>query len=143
MATDREAVPEAYDALVDQYRQKTYVEDANSVLHWDQEVMMPEGGTPARSKQRGALSAIGHDLLFDLVDVDAQVVRELFRYRFRFLSQFAHGCLASGRVSMGGVRRLVPNRIKTYVTGAEVNVERAYGAGSGGVRRFDRRSWNL
>ncbi|MFP4625077.1 MAG: carboxypeptidase M32 [Natronomonas sp.] len=70
MATDSASTPEAYDALLDRYRRKIYVDDANGVLNWDQEVMMPEGGTPARSKQRGALSAIAHDLLVD-DDVDA------------------------------------------------------------------------
>jgi carboxypeptidase Taq len=65
MATERSSVPDAYDDLLEQYRRATYLGDANMVLSWDQEVMMPEGGTPARSKQRGAVSAVAHDLLVD------------------------------------------------------------------------------
>ncbi len=38
---------------------------AEEVLRWDQEVMMPEGGTPARSQQLSVLSGIKHELLTD------------------------------------------------------------------------------
>ncbi len=83
----------AYQELLEHYRQITYVGDAGSVLNWDQEVMMPEGGTPARSKQRSALSRLKHELLTDddvadwLDDLDdadlagdeAAVVREIRR----------------------------------------------------------------
>jgi carboxypeptidase Taq len=65
MATDQTSVPDAYDDLLEQYGRATYLGDANMVLSWDQEVMMPEGGTPARAKQRGAVSAVQHDLLVD------------------------------------------------------------------------------
>jgi len=41
------------------------VSDASDVLGWDQQVMMPEGGTPARSKQQSALSAVTHEMLTD------------------------------------------------------------------------------
>jgi carboxypeptidase Taq len=84
---------EAYDDLVERYGRATYLGDANAVLSWDQEVMMPEGGTPARSKQRGAVSAVAHDVLVgeetaealdalegaDLADEEAAVVREIRR----------------------------------------------------------------
>ncbi|MES3517254.1 MAG: carboxypeptidase M32 [Natronomonas sp.] len=63
--TDSETAPPAYDELLDRYRRISYLGDANGVLRWDQEVMMPEGGTPARSKQRSAVSAVRHDLLVD------------------------------------------------------------------------------
>ncbi|QLD85981.1 carboxypeptidase M32 [Natronomonas halophila] len=65
MAADQSSVPDAYDDLLEQYGRATYLADANMVLSWDQEVMMPEGGTPARAKQRGAISAVQHDLLVD------------------------------------------------------------------------------
>ncbi|AWB27640.1 carboxypeptidase M32 [Halococcoides cellulosivorans] len=39
--------------------------DATGVLSWDQQVTMPEGGTPARSAQKSALSTVTHDLLTD------------------------------------------------------------------------------
>jgi carboxypeptidase Taq len=97
MATDQSSVPEAYDDLLADYQRATYLGDANMVLSWDQEVMMPEGGTPARSKQRGAISAVAHDILVDddvaenldaLDDADlpaeeAAVVREIRRQHER------------------------------------------------------------
>jgi carboxypeptidase Taq len=57
--------PDAYEELLERYGRIAGVGDAASVLHWDQEVMMPEGGTPARSRQLAALSAVRHDLLTD------------------------------------------------------------------------------
>ena len=97
MATEGDALPDAYGELLDQYRRATYVGDANGVLGWDQEVVMPEGGTPARSKQRGALSALSHELLVDddvaawletledrsLPEENAAVVREIRRQHER------------------------------------------------------------
>jgi carboxypeptidase Taq len=97
MATDQSSVPEAYADLLAEYQRATYLGDANMVLSWDQEVMMPEGGTPARSKQRGAISAVAHDILVDddvaenldaLEDADlpaeeAAVVREIRRQHER------------------------------------------------------------
>ncbi len=65
MASERPSTPAAYEEMLERYGRATYLEDANGVLSWDQEVMMPEGGTPARSKQRGAVSAVAHELLVD------------------------------------------------------------------------------
>ncbi|MFB6069115.1 MAG: carboxypeptidase M32 [Halobacterium sp.] len=95
MATEATAedVPEAYDALLDHYETISNLNGANGILSWDQEVMMPEGGTPARSKQKSALSSVSHDLLTEdkvgewldeLEDADldgerAAVVREIRR----------------------------------------------------------------
>ncbi|MUV60765.1 carboxypeptidase M32 [Halobacterium sp. CBA1126] len=88
-----EEAPDAYEALLDHYEQLSNVNAASGILQWDQEVMMPEGGTPARSKQKSALSELSHDLLTDdqvgewldeLEDADlggeqAAVVREIRR----------------------------------------------------------------
>jgi len=88
-----EEAPDAYEALLDHYEQLSNVNAANSLLSWDQEVMMPEGGTPARSQQKSALSELSHDLLTDervgdwlgeledadLDDEQAAVVREIRR----------------------------------------------------------------
>jgi carboxypeptidase Taq len=66
MATEPpEAAPEPYQELLEHVRRYNYVEDAGGLLSWDQQVMMPEGGTPARSKQSSALSSVAHDLLTD------------------------------------------------------------------------------
>ena len=85
--------PDAYHDLLDRYRQATYLNDAGMLLSWDQQTMMPEGGTPARSKQQSALSSVQHetltadavgDRLDELVDADltaeqSAVVREIRR----------------------------------------------------------------
>jgi carboxypeptidase Taq len=97
MSADDSSAPEPYEALLEQYGRSTHLGDANMVLSWDQEVMMPEGGTPARAKQRGAISAMQHDLLVDddvgawldeledadLTDEQAAVVREIRRQHER------------------------------------------------------------
>jgi carboxypeptidase Taq len=59
------SVDDAYDDLRERVRRLTTVGDAAELLSWDQQVMMPGGGTPARSKQQSALSAVRHDLLTD------------------------------------------------------------------------------
>jgi carboxypeptidase Taq len=65
MATDttRSEAPDAYAELLERYGRISSIQDAGGVLSWDQQVIMPEGGTPARSKQLSALSATGHELL--------------------------------------------------------------------------------
>ncbi|AKH96892.1 carboxypeptidase M32 [Halanaeroarchaeum sulfurireducens] len=55
----------AYDELLDRYARVVDVGNAQGLLRWDQQVMMPEGGTPARSKQLSTLSSLSHDLLTD------------------------------------------------------------------------------
>ena len=89
-ATD---APDAYDALLDRVQRWNTVGSAAGVLGWDQQVMMPEGGTPARSKQLSTLSSIRHDMVTDdetgelldeldgtdLTDERAAVVREVRR----------------------------------------------------------------
>jgi carboxypeptidase Taq len=52
-----------YDDFIDHVQRLTNISNANQVLSWDQEVMMPEGGTPARSQQKSTLSTVHHDLL--------------------------------------------------------------------------------
>ncbi|MFC6889723.1 carboxypeptidase M32 [Halorubrum trueperi] len=92
-ADDVSDAPEAYDALLDRVRRWNTVGSAAGVLGWDQQVMMPEGGTPARSKQLSTLSSINHDMITDdetgelldeledeeLTDERAAVVREVRR----------------------------------------------------------------
>jgi len=92
MAEAKQA-PDAYDALLEHYETISGLGDAAGVLNWDQEVMMPEGGTPARSKQKSAVSTVRHDLLTDqkvadwldelddadLTDEQESVVREIRR----------------------------------------------------------------
>jgi carboxypeptidase Taq len=56
---------DAYEALEERTKQLSYLGDARGVLAWDQRVMMPEGGAPARGKQMSALSTVSHDLLTD------------------------------------------------------------------------------
>ncbi|GAD53534.1 LOW QUALITY PROTEIN: thermostable carboxypeptidase 1 [Halarchaeum acidiphilum MH1-52-1] len=71
MSNHREDAPEAYTALLDQYERVTALGGAQGVLSWDQQVMMPDGGNPARSKQLSVASGLSHDLLTDDVVGDA------------------------------------------------------------------------
>jgi len=41
----------------------TNLEEIDRVLYWDEQVMMPEGGTPARSDQRSTISTLKHETL--------------------------------------------------------------------------------
>ncbi|ESP88159.1 carboxypeptidase M32 [Candidatus Halobonum tyrrellensis] len=70
MATDADTDAEtgtvdAYDELTDRLERLTAVQGASGVLSWDQQVTMPEGGTPARSKQLSVLSSVSHEMLTD------------------------------------------------------------------------------
>jgi len=83
----------AYDRLLTKYKRIANVENAGGILSWDQQVMMPDEGTPARSQQMSALSAVSHELLTDdefgdlldaaeaddPTDEQADVLRELRR----------------------------------------------------------------
>jgi carboxypeptidase Taq len=87
----------AYDDLLDRVGRIANVSHAEELLSWDQQVMMPDEGTPARSRQLSALSAVEHDLLTadelgalldelaagDLDDDRAAVVREVRREQER------------------------------------------------------------
>jgi carboxypeptidase Taq len=64
--TDAETdVPAAYEQLLDRGRRLANLQMASMHLSWDQQVMMPEGGAPARAQQLSALSATSHELLVD------------------------------------------------------------------------------
>ena len=55
----------AYRALEDRFRTIGDVEGALAVLHWDTQVMMPDGGADVRAEQIGTLERIAHDMLVD------------------------------------------------------------------------------
>ncbi|WP_336325494.1 carboxypeptidase M32 [Halovenus sp. HT40] len=92
MASKETTDSDRYEEFLDHVRKYNYVGDAAGVLSWDQQVMMPDDGTPARSKQSSTLSTLEHELLTDddlaahlealdgSVDDDQQaVVREVKR----------------------------------------------------------------
>jgi len=62
---------DAYATLCEQYEQIANIQHAQSVLSWDQQVTMPEGGTPARTAQLSALSTVAHNALTDDIIADA------------------------------------------------------------------------
>jgi len=62
-ATNADEAPDAYSDLIDHYERIATLRSVGGVLSWDQQVTMPEAGTPARSRQLSALSGIGHELL--------------------------------------------------------------------------------
>ena len=66
MSTDTTASAEAtYEEFIDHVERLGNLGHVSRILNWDQEVMMPEEGTPSRSGQLSAISAIQHDLLTD------------------------------------------------------------------------------
>ena len=91
------AEPDAYQQLCAEIERVNAVDSASDILSWDQQVMMPEGGTPARSKQLSTLSSLSHELLVDgpvgellaeledaaLTDDQQAVVREVRRQYVR------------------------------------------------------------
>ena len=96
MSTDTataDADTTAYEELLSRYERISSLQSAQGVLSWDQQVTMPEGGTPARSKELSTLSSLEHELLTDnetadlldaaeaaaLDDEQAAVVREIRR----------------------------------------------------------------
>ncbi|ELZ11627.1 carboxypeptidase Taq [Halovivax asiaticus JCM 14624] len=67
MATQQEetSVADTYEELESRVERLTNITAGAGVLRWDQEVMMPEGGTPARAKQLSTLSSLSHEELTD------------------------------------------------------------------------------
>jgi len=61
--TDTDSDPQAYEQLLERGRRLTNLDNGAMHLAWDQQVMMPEGGAPARSQQLSALRATRHELL--------------------------------------------------------------------------------
>jgi carboxypeptidase Taq len=55
--------PTAYRQLLERYERISNLGQASMFLNWDQQVTMPEGGAPGRSRQLSAISATSHDLL--------------------------------------------------------------------------------
>lgn len=56
----RRKPPEAFETLVKLSRTIHTYESISSLLHWDQETMMPEGGILVRSKQQAELAELIH-----------------------------------------------------------------------------------
>ena len=54
---------EAVEELKRKSRKITNIEEASEILHWDQEVMMPEKGVEARQQQLSVLSGLSHQIL--------------------------------------------------------------------------------
>jgi carboxypeptidase Taq len=59
------ATTDDYDDLLERYGRVVNLESAGQLLSWDQQVMMPPGGQPARSQQMSTLSGLGHEVLVD------------------------------------------------------------------------------
>src|SRR3989339_757914 len=57
-----------YGKLVDKLIELNYLGSAMSVLHWDQEVYMPEKGSAMRAKTLGYMSGLLHDMFLSIND---------------------------------------------------------------------------
>ena len=51
----------AYEAVEERAERAGTLDTIDNVLFWDQQVMMPAGGTPGRSRQRGLVSTLQHE----------------------------------------------------------------------------------
>lgn len=54
---------EAYDALAARFARAGRVDEAAGWLHWDQSVIMPQGGAGARGEQLAALAEVSHEII--------------------------------------------------------------------------------
>ncbi|MEF8826638.1 MAG: carboxypeptidase M32, partial [Halapricum sp.] len=93
MAATAEEPPQPYRELLEEYRRVSNLSAVTGLLSWDQQVMMPDDGNPARSQQLSTLSGLKHELLTDdsiadaldavdegsLTDQQRAVVREIRR----------------------------------------------------------------
>ncbi len=97
MATDQArsdaSETDTYEQFEARVQRISNVGNAAGILRWDQEVVMPDEGTPARAQQLSTLSSLSHELLTadetgellsalesDALDEDATaVVREIRR----------------------------------------------------------------
>lgn len=57
--------PTEYEELLSRYERLVNLHYAGTYLHWDQQVMMPDGGATGRAGQLSAISATHHELLVD------------------------------------------------------------------------------
>jgi carboxypeptidase Taq len=65
-STDREAaISAAYAELCSRARESQLLGGASSLLHWDQEVLMPPGGLEYRSRQIALLARMHHEMTTD------------------------------------------------------------------------------
>ena len=95
-STVADDAPEAYRDLMERYERVSHLESGSGVLYWDQQVTMPEGGTPARGKQLAALSATTHekltsDAMADALDVPFISGQTRHARRERLFSEFRAG----------------------------------------------------
>lgn len=75
---------DAYAELTQRSNEIFNLGAALSVLHWDQQVMMPEGGTPARSKTTATIQSPLHERVGKLLDaVDPDELEEIHRANIR------------------------------------------------------------
>ncbi|GAB3671123.1 carboxypeptidase M32 [Halopiger thermotolerans] len=66
---------DAYDEFESRVQRISNVGNAAGILRWDQEVVMPDEGTPARAQQLSTLSSISHELL--TADETGRLLEEL------------------------------------------------------------------
>ena len=56
---------DAYEELLTRMKGMDLISQIGSLVSWDQEVMMPEGGVNARAMQFSVLSTMRHELIVD------------------------------------------------------------------------------
>lgn len=59
----QEASSDAYRALETLFAQRHHLGEAQGILGWDRQVMMPDGAAGARAETQASLAALSHDML--------------------------------------------------------------------------------
>lgn len=60
-----EGLPSAYGRLETVFRRIALIGEASGVLHWDMQVVMPNGGAAARAEQLAELRVMAHEAITD------------------------------------------------------------------------------
>ncbi|WP_254521405.1 carboxypeptidase M32 [Natrinema caseinilyticum] len=101
MATDQaqsdSSDADTYDRFEERVKRISNVGNAAGILRWDQEVVMPEEGTPARAQQLSTLSSISHELL--TADETGSLLDELEGGETTSSSREASGETASAEIT--------------------------------------------
>ena len=68
----------AYATLRQRFARISHLRDAQGMLEWDNQTMMPEGGAEARGEQLATLSSLSHELMTaaDMADLFAAATQE-------------------------------------------------------------------
>ncbi|MCG8493466.1 MAG: carboxypeptidase M32 [Sneathiellales bacterium] len=85
----------AYVKLEDLFKKKSVLAGASAILHWDNAVMMPDGGAAARAEQLATLGLLTHEIISstevsDLLDEAEESISLLSEWEAANLREMRH-----------------------------------------------------